>query len=60
MYLAVVLNLYSRAVVGWAMHRRMQQALQHATLEMAVARQQPQEEVLLYSNRGSQYRAYDY
>ncbi|HCT2495806.1 TPA: IS3 family transposase [Pseudomonas aeruginosa] len=54
--MAVVLDLYSRAVVGWAMHHRMQQAL----LEMAVARRQPQEEVLLHSDRDSQYCAYDY
>ncbi len=60
LYLAVVLDLYSRAVVGWAMHHRMQQALVHAALEMAVARRQPKEEVLLHSDRGSQYCAYDY
>lgn len=30
LHLAVVLDLYSRAVVGWAMHRCMQQALVHA------------------------------
>lgn len=60
LYLAVVLDLYSRAVVGWAMHHRMQQALVHAALEMAVARRQPQTEVLLHSDRGSQYCAYDY
>lgn len=60
LYLAVVLDLYSRAVVGWAMHHRMQQALMHAALEMAVARRQPQAEVLLHSDRGSQYCAYDY
>nr|WP_272876494.1 DDE-type integrase/transposase/recombinase [Stutzerimonas stutzeri] len=60
LYLAVVLDLYSRAVVGWAMHRRMQQALVHAALEMAVARRQPKEEVPLHSDRGSQYCAYDY
>lgn len=60
LYLAVVLDLYSRAVVGWAMHHRMQQALVHAALEMAVARRQPKEEMLLHSDRGSQYCAYDY
>lgn len=60
LYLAVVLDLYSRAVVGWAMHYRMQQALVNAVLEMAVARRQPQAEVLLHSDRGSQYCAYDY
>ena len=60
LYLAVVLDLYSRAVVGWAMHHRMHQALVHAALEMAVARRQPQAEILLHSDRGSQYCAYDY
>lgn len=60
LYLAVVLDLYSRAVVGWAMHHRMHQALVHAVLEMAVAHRQPQEQVLLHSGRGSQYCAYDY
>ncbi|MDH0701302.1 IS3 family transposase [Pseudomonas toyotomiensis] len=56
----VVIDLYSRAVVGWAMHHRMQQALIHAAPERAVARRQPQTEVLLHSDRSSQYRAYDY
>lgn len=41
------------------MHHRMQQPL-HAALEMAIARRQPKEQVLLYSDHGSQYRAYDY
>lgn len=42
------------------MHHRLQQALVHTALEMAVARRQPQVEVLLHSDRGSQYCAYDY
>ncbi|WP_371263418.1 DDE-type integrase/transposase/recombinase [Pseudomonas sp. CMR5c] len=58
--MAVVLDIYSRAVVGWAMHHRMQHALVHAALEMAAARRQPKEEVLLHSDRSSQYCAYDY
>jgi len=53
LYLAVVLDLYSRAIVGWAMHHRMQQALVHAALEMGFARRQPKEQVLLHSDRGS-------
>ncbi|WJN61615.1 hypothetical protein OH686_22995 [Pseudomonas sp. SO81] len=52
MFLAVVLDLYSRAFVGWAMHHRMQQAPVHAALEMSVACRQPQAEVLLHSDRG--------
>ncbi|WP_409978052.1 DDE-type integrase/transposase/recombinase [Pseudomonas sp. C9-3] len=38
----------------------MQQALVHAALEMAVARRQPQAEMLLHSDRGSQYFTYCY
>lgn len=60
LYLAVVLDLFSRAIVGWAMHHRMQQELVHSALSMAVARRQPEGEVLLHSDRGSQYCAYDY
>lgn len=60
LYLAVVLDLYSRAVVGWAMHHRMHQELVHAALTMAVARRKPTGEVLLHSDRGSQYCAFDY
>mgnify|MGYP002138722940 FL=1 len=60
LYLAVVLGLYSRAVVGWAMHHRMQQELVHAALTMAVARRKPSGEVILHSDRGSQYCAFDY
>jgi len=54
LYLAVVLDLYSRVVVGWAMHHRMQQELVHAALTMAVARRKPSGEVILHSDRGSQ------
>lgn len=60
LYLAVVLDLYSRAIVGWAMHHRMQQELVHAALTMAVARRQPAGEMILHSDRGSQYCAFDY
>lgn len=45
LYLAVVLDLYQLTVVGWAMHCRMQQALVHAVLEMAVAPRQLKVEV---------------
>ncbi|MCW3481669.1 IS3 family transposase [Neisseriaceae bacterium JH1-16] len=60
LYLAVVMDLYTRAIVGWAMHHCMQQELVHAALTMAVARRQPQGEVLLHPDRGSKYCAYDY
>jgi putative transposase len=60
LYLTVVLDLYSCAVVGWAIHHRMQQALVHAALEIVAAGRQPQAQVLLHSDRDSQYCAYDY
>lgn len=55
LYAAVVLDLYSRAVVGWAMHHQTQQALVHAALETAVARRQPQAEVLRHSDRAQPF-----
>lgn len=42
------------------MHHRKQQELVHAALTMAVARRQPSGEVILHSDRGSQYCAFDY
>jgi len=47
-------------LVGWAMHHRMQQELVHAALTMAVARRKPSGEVILHSDLGSQYCAFDY
>jgi putative transposase len=41
-------SISTRAVVGWAIHHRMQQVLVHAALEMAAARRQPKEDVLLH------------
>nr|WP_312937624.1 DDE-type integrase/transposase/recombinase [Stutzerimonas nitrititolerans] len=58
--MAVVLNLYSCAVIGWAVHHRMQEPLIHPALEMEVERRQLQAEVLLHSNRDSKGCAYDY
>ncbi|MER0042603.1 DDE-type integrase/transposase/recombinase [Pseudomonas sp. MGal98] len=40
-YLTVVLDLYSRAVLGWTMHHRMQQSLVHACSGDGLARRQP-------------------
>lgn len=51
LYLAVVLDLYSRSIVGWAMYHYMHQVLAHVALEMVVARRHSQSEVLPYSDR---------
>jgi transposase InsO family protein len=60
LYLAAVLDLFSRRIVGWAMSARCDSALVHNALQMALAHRQPQVGLLLHSDRGSQYAAHDY
>lgn len=55
LYLAVVLDLYSRSVVGWAMGRQSDAHLVEAALQMAYVRRQPPEGLLHHSDQGSQY-----
>jgi len=60
LYLAVILDLASRAVVGWAMQATLDQSLTHAALHMAVGRRRPSPGVVHHSDRGVQYAATDY
>jgi transposase InsO family protein len=60
LYLAVVLDLYSRAVVGWSMAERITRELVMSALTMAVFRRHPAPGVIIHSDRGSQYAALDY
>ena len=60
LYLAVVLDLYSRAVVGWAMDARMTRDLAVSALTMAVWRRRPGRGLIAHSDRGSQYASGDY
>ena len=55
LYLAVVMDLYSRAIVGWAINRWMTQQLVCDALSMALLRRGFPKETLLHSDRGSQY-----
>jgi transposase InsO family protein len=55
LYLAVVLDLFSRRVVGWAMETHLQAELVTKALEMAYCQRQPGPELILHSDRGSQY-----
>jgi len=59
-YLAVVIDLYSRRVVGWAMDRRMQKALVIRALLMAINLRKPAAGLLHHSDRGSQYASHAY
>jgi putative transposase len=60
LYLAVVLDLYSRAVVGWAMAERMTRDLVIDALTMAIWRRRPAPGLIVHSDRGSQYASRDY
>ena len=57
LYLAVVLALGSRRVVGWAMRHTLEQGLTLEALAMALAHRRPARGVLHHSDRGSQYAA---
>ncbi len=60
LYLAVILDLYSRLVIGWAMGQRLIGELTEDALAMALANRQPRAGLLHHSDRGSQYAATSY
>ena len=55
LYLAVVLDLFARKVVGWAMASDMQATLVCRALQVAIAQHQPAPGLIVHSDRGSQY-----
>ena len=59
-YLAVVIDLYSRKVIGWAMQSRQPTDLVLQTLLMAVWRRKPEGKVLIHSDQGSQFTSIDW
>jgi transposase InsO family protein len=60
MYLAVVIDLFSRRVVGWSMATHMRTGLVMGALKMALGRRLPSPKMLHHSDRGSQYASNDY
>jgi putative transposase len=60
LYLAAILDLYSRKIVGWAMSARMDTALVLSALSMAVLHRQPPAKLLFHSDRGVQYACGDF
>jgi transposase InsO family protein len=60
LYLAVVLDLFSRRVIGWSMADTLCTVLVKNALEMAMAFRQPQAGLLHHSDRGSQYASAEY
>lgn len=59
-YLAVVIDLYSRKVVGWAMQSRQPTDLVLQALLMVVWRRKPADKVLIHSDQGSQFTSIDW
>ena len=60
LHLAVLLDLYSRKVVGWSMGNKADTALHQAALSMATTQRQPQAGLIHHTDRGSVYHAAPY
>lgn len=60
LFLAVVIDLFSRRVVGWSMQPTLHRSLVVDALLMAVWRRRPRETVLVHSDQGSQYGSDDW
>lgn len=60
LYLAAVLDLFSRKVIGWSMSPRNDTQLVLSALNMAMQRRSPSNDVLVHTDRGSQYASLDY
>jgi len=60
LYLAAVIDLYSRKVVGWSMSSRMQTSLGLNALLMAVWRRKPTNKVIVHSDQGSQFTNHEW
>ena len=60
LYLAVVMDLYSRRIIGWSMDRWMSRHLVMDALLMAIDQRQPEGDLIHHSDRGSQYTSDDF
>jgi transposase InsO family protein len=60
LYLAAILDLYSRRIVGWAMSPRIDTTLVLQALGMALLHRSPPRDLLFHSDRGVQYASADY
>jgi transposase InsO family protein len=60
LYLAIIIDLHSRAIIGWSMDKRMKAELVCHALKMALQRKHYPKKVLVHSDRGSQYCSKQY
>jgi len=59
-YLAIVLDLYDRKIVGWSLSRRINASLVTDALKVAIVRRRPPHGLIVHSDRGSQYASHEY
>lgn len=59
-YLAIVMDLYSRQIVGWSMERRITKELVINAFNMAYWQRRPQKGLIFHSDRGSQYASLEF
>lgn len=55
LYLATIMDLYSRRIIGWSLRERLTKELVIAALAMALTQRNISSDLLIHSNRGSQY-----
>lgn len=60
LYLATVMDLFSRRIIGWQMSNRMTKELVLTALQRAIQKQPPTEGLMHHSDQGSQYASHDY
>lgn len=60
LYLAVVIDIFSRKVVGWSMSHTLHTKLVNNALEMAIQRRKPKKGLIYHTDRGSQYASYEH
>ena len=60
LYLAAVVDLFNRKVVGWAMDSTMTKELVASALKQAIGRHNPPAGIIHHSDRGTQYASYEY
>lgn len=60
LYLSVVLDLFSRRVVGWSITNHMREEMVHDALLMAIGRRRPESKLMHHSDRGCQYASKEY
>ena len=60
LYLCIIMDLYSRSIVGWSMEERLTKELVLKSLEMACMRRAAERGIIFHSDRGSQYASNDF